>query len=240
MKYEFSYNSKVIAYEIVYKRVKNINIRVKPSGDVVVSCNETVDNKTIEMEMIKRANWLLVTIDKYKTNLIEFTDSNLKLVDGEAFLLLGKVLRIKNIDAIEFKVDYDNNYLYIYRPNQRGVKTKFNYWYCDFVKSKFNEMVQNSYKKYEKYEIAKPQVVYKNMKTRWGTCNIEKAIITLNIQLIKVDPFLTEYVICHELTHLRYKNHNNDFYSFLTTMVPDWKQREKILNNIIINNLGGI
>ena len=240
MKYEFSYNGKVIAYEIVHKKVKNINIRVKPSGDVVVSCNETVDNKTIEIEMIKRANWLLETIDKYKTNLIEFTNFNLKLVDGEAFLLLGKVLRIKNIDANQFKVDYDNNYLYIYRPNQRGVKIKFKDWYCNFIKSKFNEMVENSYKKYEKYGIAKPQVIYKNMKTRWGTCNIEKAIITLNIQLIKVDPFLTEYVICHELTHLRYKNHNNDFYSFLTTMVPDWKQREKILNNIFINNLGGI
>ena len=68
MKYEFSYNGKTIAYEIINKKVKNINIRVKPSGEVVVSCNESVDNKTIELEMIKRANWLLDTIDKYKTN----------------------------------------------------------------------------------------------------------------------------------------------------------------------------
>lgn len=240
MKYEFSYNGKTIAYEIIYKNVKNMNIRVKPSGEVVVSCNESIDNKTIEIEMIKRANWLLETIDKYKTNLIEFTDSNLSLVDGEAFLLLGKVLRIKNIESSEFKVDYDNNYLYIYRPNQRGIKLKFNEWYSNFVKTKFNEMVEFSYKRYEKYGIPKPQVIYKNMKTRWGTCNIGKAIITLNIQLMKVDPFLTEYVICHELTHLRYRNHNNDFYSFLTAMIPDWKQREKILNNIFINNLGGI
>ena len=85
MKYEFSYNGKAIAYEIIHKKVKNINIRVKPNGDVVVSCNESIDNKTIELEMIKRANWLLETIDEYKTNLIEFIDSNLKLVDGEAF-----------------------------------------------------------------------------------------------------------------------------------------------------------
>lgn len=237
---EFSYNGKVIAYEIIYKNVKNINIRVKPSGEVVVSCNESIDNKTIEIEMIKRANWLLETIDKYKTNLIEFSDSNLSLVDGEAFLLLGKVLRVKNIESNEFKVEYDNNYLYIYRHKQRGVKLKFNEWYSNLVKTKFNKMVEKSYKRYEKYGIEKPQVIYKNMKTRWGTCNIEKGIITLNIQLIKVDPFLTEYVICHELTHLRYKNHNNDFYSFLTAMIPDWKQREKILNSIFINNLGGI
>ena len=47
MKYEFSYNGKTIAYEIIYKKVKNINIRVKPSGEVVVSCNESVDNLSL-------------------------------------------------------------------------------------------------------------------------------------------------------------------------------------------------
>ena len=94
MRYEFSYNGKVISYEIIRKPVKNINIRVKPSGEVFVSCNENVDNKTIELLMIKRANWLINTIEQFKVNLIEFTDANLKLVDGEEFLLLGKVLRI--------------------------------------------------------------------------------------------------------------------------------------------------
>ena len=135
---------------IIYNKVKNIYIRVKPSGEVVVSCNESIDNKTIELEMIKRANWLLDTIDKYKTNLIEFVDSNLSLVDGEAFLILGKVLRIKNIESNQFKIDYDNNYLYIYRPNQRGIKMKFNQWYLNFVTSQFNDMVNKAYKKFEK------------------------------------------------------------------------------------------
>lgn len=239
MRYEFSYNGKVISYEIKRKPVKNINIRVKPSGEVFVSCNENVDNKTIELLMIKRANWLINTIEQFKVNLIEFTDANLKLVDGEEFLLLGKVLRIKNIEAEDFKVDYDNNYLYIYRPNQRGIKTKFNEWYSKFMMDKFTEMVDQSYVRFQKYGIAKPTVIYKNMRTRWGTCNIDKKVITLNTQLLKVDPFLTEYVICHELTHLKYRNHNKDFYSFLTSIVPDWKQREKILNNIFINVIGG-
>ncbi len=239
MRYEFSYNGKVISYEIIRKPVKNINIRVKPSGEVFVSCNENVDNKTIELLMIKRANWLINTIEQFKVNLIEFTDVNLKLVDGEEFLLLGKVLRIKNVEAEDFKVDYDNNYLYIYRPNQRGIKTKFNEWYSKFMMDKFTEMVDQSYVRFQKYGIAKPTVIYKNMRTRWGTCNIDKKVITLNTQLLKVDPFLTEYVICHELTHLKYRNHNKDFYSFLTSIVPDWKQREKILNNIFINVIGG-
>ncbi len=240
MTYEFSYNERVIPYQIIHKGVKNVNIRVRPNGEVIVSCNDSVDNKIIEIEMIKRARWLLDTIDRYRVNFIEFRNSQYKLVDGESFLLLGRILRVNNIDSDEFKVDYDNNFLYIYRKDRRGIKQKFNEWYNGFVKKTFEEMIESSYQKFQKYGIEKPTVIMKNMKTRWGTCNIEKKIITLNTQLAKVDPFLTEYVICHELTHLRYRNHNADFYSFLTTMVPDWKQREKILNNIFINQLGGI
>lgn len=240
MKYEFSYNGKVISYEIIHKKVKNINIRVCPTGEVYVSCNDDIDNKIIELEMIKRANWLLNSIEKYKTNLIEFSDTKLKLVDGESFLLFGKILRIKNIDSQQFNVEYDNNYLYLYRDTKKGVKIKFNKWYKEFVKKSFEELIETAYQKFEKYDIKKPEVIIKNMKTQWGSCNTNKKIITLNTQLAKVDPFLIEYVICHELTHLIYKNHNTNFYTFLTTMVPDWKQREKILNNIFINQLGGL
>jgi len=112
MKNDFSYNGKIIQYEIIRKNVKSINIRVKPNGEVVVSCNNSIDEKTIELLMIKKANWILKTIEQYKVNLIDFQQINLKLVDGEAFLLLGKILRIQNIYSSEFKVESDNNYLY--------------------------------------------------------------------------------------------------------------------------------
>lgn len=239
MKYEFSYNGKVIPYEIIYKKVKNINIRVKPSGEVVVSCNTGVDNKTIELQMIKRAGWLISLIEKYKVNSIEFRNIEPKFLNGEAFVLFGRVLRIKNIQSDDFKVEHDNNYLYIYRNTNKGIKVKFNEWYKKFVLENFNEQVESIYQKFSKYGMDKPSVFYKNMKTRWGSCNIDKKIITLNLHLAKVDKFLTEYVICHELTHFIYRNHSNDFYSFLTSIIPDWKQREMMLNNIFINNLGG-
>ena len=239
MKYEFSYYRRVIPYDIIIKDVKNINIRVKPSGEVVISCNSNIDTKTIELQLMKRARWLISSIDKYKTNYIEFEKTNHTFLDGEAFLLLGRVLRIKNIDSDEFKVDFDNNYLYIYRKFNQGVKLKFNKWYKEFILKSFNNQLDLVFEKFKKYNIQKPKIIYKNMKTQWGSCNIEKRVITLNTQLAKVDEFLTEYVICHELTHLLFKYHDNNFYSFLTSLIPDWKQREKILNNIFITNVGG-
>ena len=240
MKYDFSFNGKIIPCEIICKDVKNVNIRVKPSGDVTISHNCLVDNKTIELLLIKKARWLISKIENYKANYITFNDGEHKLVDGEEFLLLGKILRVKNVYGKKFNVDFDNNYLYIFRQTvKQGIKTKFNEWYKNFVVKEFNNQVNLVFEKFKKYNIDRPTVVYKKMKTQWGSCNTDKRIITLNVQLVKVDTFLTEYVICHELVHLLYKHHDNNFYSFLTSLIPDWKQRENNLNNIFITNIGG-
>ena len=64
--------------------------------------------------MIKRVKWIFKTIDEYKKNSIVFSNINNKFADGEEFLLLGRLLRVKNITSNQFKVEYDNNYLYIY------------------------------------------------------------------------------------------------------------------------------
>lgn len=234
MKHDFTYNNTTIPYEIIRKNVKNINIRVKPNCELVVSCNDKVDNKMIELLMLKRINWILKTIEEYKAKQIIFSDINYKLLDGEEFLILGRLLRIKNIYNKDFGIHYDNNYLYIYRKNNRNISTKFKNWHSKNTLTIYNDIASEVFKKFKKYGIEKPDISIKRMKTRWGTCNIKKSLITLNSELIKVDRFLIEYVVTHEMTHLLYKNHDKEFWSFFTSIMPDWKERETILNNIFI------
>lgn len=234
MKYDFTYNNSTIPYEIIRKNVKNINIRVKPNCELVVSCNAKVDNKTIELLMLKRINWILKTLEEYKEKQIIFSDINYKLLDGEEFLMLGKLLRIKNIYNKDFDIEYDNNYLYIYQNNNSNIESKFKNWYKKNTLVIYNDVADEVFKKFKKYGIEKPKISIKKMKTRWGTCNIKKNVITLNSELVKVDRFLIEYVITHEMTHLLYKNHDKEFWSFFTSIMPDWEEREIILNNIFI------
>ena len=66
MQYEFTYNGETIPYQVMVKNVKNINIRVKTSGEVIISCAKEVDNKTIELQMLKHIKWLSATIKRYK------------------------------------------------------------------------------------------------------------------------------------------------------------------------------
>ena len=74
------------------------------------------------------------------------------------------------------------------------------------------------------------KVAIKPMKTRWGSCNYVKKYINLNTELIKRTPFEIEYVILHELTHLKYPNHGKGFYNYIERYMPNYKVAEKMLN----------
>ena len=75
------------------------------------------------------------------------------------------------------------------------------------------------------------------MKARWGSCDNGKQNIILNFDLIKAPKYCIDYVVLHELLHFMYKNHNKDFYDFLTALMPDWTYRKEILDEEIIREV---
>ena len=72
------------------------------------------------------------------------------------------------------------------------------------------------------------------MKSRWGSCNTSKKQVLLNTELIKAPTHGIEYVIMHELCHLKHPNHDNKFYGFLNIVMPDWKQRKERLEKAFL------
>jgi predicted metal-dependent hydrolase len=72
----------------------------------------------------------------------------------------------------------------------------------------------------------------RQMKTRWGTCNINARRIWLNLELGWLDPVYLDYVVLHEMVHLLERGHNRRFYSFMDQYMPAWKHRRKELREI--------
>ena len=70
----------------------------------------------------------------------------------------------------------------------------------------------------------------RKMKTRWGSCNVRKGRIWLNLELAKKPMRCLEYVIVHEMAHLIEPSHNRRFWGILDRHMPDWRPRREELN----------
>ena len=72
----------------------------------------------------------------------------------------------------------------------------------------------------------------KQMRTKWGACNIEEKRIWLNLELAKKPKSCLEYIIVHELVHLLERNHNDRFVGYMNQFLPNWRQHRDELNRL--------
>ena len=79
-------------------------------------------------------------------------------------------------------------------------------------------------------ELFPKSVKARYMKSRWGVCNSKTKIITLNSILALLDKKYLDYVVLHEIIHLKVSNHGRDFYNLMDLYMPNWKQIRKELN----------
>ncbi|MCA0456370.1 MAG: M48 family metallopeptidase [Chloroflexi bacterium] len=75
------------------------------------------------------------------------------------------------------------------------------------------------------------RISFRDMTRKWGSCS-SRDNITLSTRLTWVEPHLAEYVVVHELVHLRVFNHGKDFKDMMSQYMPDWKTREQTLHAI--------
>jgi len=77
-------------------------------------------------------------------------------------------------------------------------------------------------------------IKFRKMKSRWGSCNSKK-VITFNTELIKVKKELIDYVVVHELAHIKHMNHSRKFHDLVDKYLPNSKRYRRELKNIKIS-----
>ena len=96
--------------------------------------------------------------------------------------------------------------------------------------SLFTEILDEFYPLFVPYGVKKPKLRVRTMKSCWGSCLVNKGIITLNRKLLMKPRECIEYVVVHELCHFIHPNHSKQFYGFMEQFMPDWKERKARLN----------
>lgn len=97
------------------------------------------------------------------------------------------------------------------------------------IYDKFFGILSENFLLFADYKIPFPTLKVRKMNSRWGSCNVVKKIVTLNSRLYFKEDYLIKYVVLHELSHLVYADHSQNFYAVLKSVMPDYKRAEKLL-----------
>ena len=216
--------------------LKNLYIRVNPpDGAVTVSAPMDITDDAIELFVLKK----LPEIKKIQDKMIaQHRQTRREYVSGEAHYLWGRPYRLQVIyDGRQSKIVKTPTKIVMTVPEGTSEETRerlFTEWYRQEMKRVLDTAVARCEKKTglhaEEYRI-------KNMRTRWGTCNIDKRRIWINLQLVKKPMECLDYVLIHELVHLVEKNHTNRFHALVEQYCPSWREAKMLLEEMPLDYL---
>ena len=222
-------------------RKKTIAISIEPTGGVLVRVPVNTSNSSLTNIVQSKAKWI---IEKLRT--IEGVSIPLKkeFVIGESFSYLGRHMRLKILKSSNVKKHAVRMYrgrleVMLNLSSMNGesngeIKDAITRWY----KMRSSKYISSRVKIYAtQIGLPEPQVFIRNQQKIWGSCNA-KGELRFNWKIIMAPVSIIDYVVVHELCHLKYHNHSKAFWKYLGMILPDYeRQKERLMKEGILYNL---
>jgi predicted metal-dependent hydrolase len=220
----FKYGDYKYKYYLVYEDRKTISLTVKPNLSIIVKCPHTYSEDKIEKFLKRKWNWLqkqLKDLKRFNKNKKEK-----EYISGESFLYLGRQYKLVVKKSEKNRVHFQSGRIILESLDVSKNKKILNEWYEKRAEQVFKERYRQMLKKFN-YEFV-PELALRKMEKRWGSFLTKKKVL-LNPELIKAHKECIDYVIIHELCHMKHQNHSTNFYKLLESKVPHWKKvKEKL------------
>lgn len=232
--YSVCFGETEIAYTVNYADRKTLAIHVYPDGQVFVDAPCTTSQEAIAQKVKKKAPWIFK--QKMQFELYPPALPKRQYVSGETHRYLGRQYRLYVKQGLIEQVKLIKGQLVVEAFNPKKaekVKTLVQDWYRLRAQTIFTERYTICARLVEKLGIDHHQAFQlRFMPKRWGSCTNQGNII-LNPELIAAPKDCIDYVITHELCHLKERNHSQAFYKLLTSVMKDWEMRRKRLNEMV-------
>jgi predicted metal-dependent hydrolase len=228
--------SSQLSIDVVRKDIKNMHLAVyPPTGRVRIAAPLRIDDEAVRLFAISKIAWIRKNQRNFNA---QERQAPRQFKERESHYFLGKryLLRIIEEEAPPKIVFKTKTYIDLYtRPNStlEQRQTIINEWYRAELK-KLIPAIINKWENQIGVSVDDWQV--KQMKTKWGTCNIEKKRIWINLELAKKPLQCLEYIIVHEMIHLLERHHNDRFLSFMEKYMPQWKFYREELNRLPVSH----
>jgi len=225
---------RTINYEIVYsKKRRKAAIVVRPDLTVEFRAPHGLSREAIRDMVQKKAVWVWEKLDWFEANRLPSQEK--RYADGEKYLYMGREYSLKILPAEEIKkpfVSFTGSEITVFIPESvsdelKPALVKKAIW--NFYSERAESEVKKFLKFYsEKLRIDPPAFKVKYQKRRWGSCSADN-VLRINFQLIMAPPEQLEYVVVHELCHVKEKNHSARFWNLVGELMPHYQVRRKSL-----------
>jgi predicted metal-dependent hydrolase len=216
--------------QVVRKTIKNLHVAVYPPyGHVRVAAPAHMDDEAIRLAVVDRLAW----IHRRRRELLsQPRQSEREMITGETHYLWGRRYRLEVVESADERPSVSTARRSTLRLTVRPGADReqraeaLSTWYRQ-------ELRREAEGRIEKWAAVVDVHVddwrIRRMRTKWGSCNVDAARVWLNLELAKKAPQCLDYVIVHELVHLRERKHSVRFEQLMDRALPTWRtQREEL------------
>ena len=217
-------------YQLERRQRRTVGLKITENG-LVIHAPKRISQSHLESIIVLKADW----IRKKLETLIENKMPEMQWRHGETLLFMGNTVTLAVEHGIRSKaVEYEPGVLQLAMPNhhdQNLIARKVIQWYKKQALVDFTRRLEIFS---SKLGVSFSSFNLSNAGSRWGSCNSRKEI-RLNWRLLQAPPHIINYVVCHELAHLKEMNHSAKFWATVASNYPDYKLAEKELKALSAN-----
>ncbi|GBE04955.1 hypothetical protein BMS3Abin10_00574 [bacterium BMS3Abin10] len=207
------------------KRKKTIALRIQRNGVITIRAPYHTPSRDIDRFYEDKKQWLSKKLSSKGIS----PGTPKKFITGETFLFLGTSyeLDIRDPNGGKATLDFSNNRFVLSGNHNDRVKELFIRWYKKEALKKITERV-DFYSR--RLDLFPEGVKITNAEYRWGSCSAGN-VLCFSWRLAMIPPAVVDYVVVHELLHMKEKNHSPKFWHFVETAMPRFQEQKQWLKN---------
>ncbi|WP_262250328.1 M48 family metallopeptidase [Parapedobacter soli] len=219
-----------VEIEVRFKDIKNLHLSVHPPlGKVTISSPIGYSLEKLRIYAATKLGWIKKEQHKFHT---QEREPIRDYTTQESHFFLGTRYLLRMEKATKNTVEVKGRKILI-RSTDPSDKVLSEMLLYRFYRKELRQLLISMIaEKSKAMDVPAPPFRIRRMKTKWGSCAVDKSRVWFNIELAKKPLDCIEYVVVHELVHLLERHHNKRFILLMDKHLPSWRTQKKLLNEL--------
>ncbi len=226
-----TYQNRLLTYQLHFRPRRTLGLVVKPDGSVHVSAPRDTTPAWVAAQVLRKAPWILKHQDAFRQRQAAVVKSRLEA--GARLHFLGQSYYLSLMTGPGPRIVLTQEELQVISPEPLPayeLTALLDAWYARQAAAQFAHALAQVWPKFAEFNLPRPTLLVRPMRTRWGSCTHRTGRIRLSRDLVRARPECIAYVLLHECCHLLVPNHSAAFYELQTKLLPDWPRWKHELN----------